>query len=94
MGSSRKGRDIDSSLCKKGFLRDSSGKHVRYFLQGSEEIRTIMSHGMFGETVDAWLISQMARQLRLTKAQFLDLIDCSMDEAAYRAILGEQDETV
>ena len=91
MGSSRKGRDIDSALCKKGFRRDVSGRHIRYFLQGSEEIRTMMSHGMLGQTVDTWFISQMAHQLRLTKKQFLDLIDCTLDEEGYREILYPTD---
>jgi len=40
------------------------------------------------------LISQMARQHRLTKAQFLDFIDCTVSEEDYRAILREQDMMV
>jgi hypothetical protein len=29
----------------------------------------------------------MARQLRLTKQQFLDLIDCRLSESGYREII-------
>ena len=36
----------------------------------------------------------MARQHRLTKAQFLDFIDCTVSEEDYRAILREQDMMV
>ena len=43
-----------------------------------------------GMSVGAPLLSQMARQLHLTNSQFLDLIDCSMDEGGYLAILLEQ----
>lgn len=87
MGRVRKGRDIDAALCKKGFRRETSGKHIQYFLIGFSEIRTMMSHGDMGTTIGSALLSRMARQLRLTKPQFLDLIDCTLDEAGYRGIL-------
>ena len=90
MSSVRKGRDIDSALCKKGFHKEIDGRHVLYFLAGSAQIRTMMSHGMLGQTVNVWLISQMAHQLHLSKSQFLDLIDCPLNETGYRAILREQ----
>jgi len=90
MGSNRTGRNIDSALCRKGFRRDISGRHIRYFFRDSKEIRTMMSHGMFGQTIEPWIISQMALQLRLTKLQFLDLIDCTLDEDGYRKILHKK----
>jgi len=86
MSSTRKGRNIDAALRSKGFRRDSTGDHVYYFF-GETHVKTKMSHGMMGSTVCAGLISSMARQLRLTKKQFLDLIDCPLDEGGYRAIL-------
>jgi len=89
MGSTRKGRDIHAALRKKGFQYDSTGDHVYYFF-GETSVRTKMSHGMMGMSVGAPLLSQMARQLHLTNSQFLDLIDCSMDEGGYLAILLEQ----
>jgi hypothetical protein len=45
---------------------------------------------MMGETVGVELIVLMARQCRLTKKQFLSLIDCPMDETEYREILRQQ----
>ena len=93
MGNVRSGRDIDAALCRKGFTRDFDGNHLRYFFtmpgKGRTRIMTLMSHGTFGETISAPLISQMARQLCLTKKQFLELIDCILDEDGYREILGE-----
>ena len=92
------GRVIDSMLCKKGFFKESDGDHIRYFLPNEAGtdwiVRTKMSHGMRGGTIDAWLIAQMARQLHLTKTQFLNLIDCSLNEKGYRAILQEAGFTV
>ena len=86
MGSTRKGRDIDAVLRKKGFWRNVSSDHVFYYF-GSTDISTKISHGMLGSSLSADLISRMAKQLRLTKKQFLDLIDCTLDETGYRAIL-------
>ena len=90
MGSTRRGRDIDAALRKKGFHRSVSGDHIFYHF-GDTDIRTKMSHGMMGHSLSADLISRMARQLRLTKKQFLDLIDCTLDEEGYRAILQPAD---
>jgi len=88
MGSTRKGRDIDAALRNKGFYRDVSGDHV-YYRFDDTRVKTKMSHGMMGSSLSAELIGDMARQLHLTKKQFLALIDCSLDEDGYRAILEE-----
>jgi len=94
MSSVRSGRNIDSALVKKGFLRFQDSDHVRYRFFGPDNAnpvaRTKMSHGVVGDTIGAKLISEMARQLHLTKKQFLDLIDCTVSEEDYRTILREQ----
>ena len=88
MGSSnRKGRDIDAALRQKGFWRDKSGDHFFYFY-GNTKIKTKMSHGAMGDSIGADLIARMSRQLRLSKEQFLDLVDCTLDADGYRAIIG------
>jgi len=98
MGRVRKGREIDSALCKKGFRREIGGDHICYFLtddNGNDtDVRTKVSHGVMGDTIGVNLISRMSHQLRLTKALFLELIDCTISEEDYRAILREQGETV
>ena len=85
MSSARTGREIDKSLRKKGFQRELDGKHIRYFF--NERIFIFISHGMMGETLGVPLIAQMARQLHLTKTQFLELIDCTLGEECYHEIL-------
>jgi hypothetical protein len=98
VGNVRSGRDIDASLRKKGCRCDVRGKHIWYFFRKSDgsdsRVATVMSHGMMGSTVCADLIGKMARQLRLTKTQFLDLIDCRLSEKDYRQILQNYDEDV
>ena len=94
MSSARSGRKIDTALTSKGFEKTTDADHVRYYLYdrqaGTTLAQTKMSHGVFGQTIGAPLIAQMARQLRLTKNQFLDLIDCPLDEEGYRAILEKR----
>ncbi|MGL6227292.1 MAG: hypothetical protein ACRC10_11795 [Thermoguttaceae bacterium] len=98
MSSTRSGREVDSALCKKGFERTVSGDHFRYYLyhpvNGAMLTQTKISHGMLGGTINAYLISQMSRQLRLTKRQFLALIDCTMSEAEYQIVLQQLGLTV
>ena len=91
MSSVRSGRTIDAALRKKGFLKSDDSDHLVYRLfsdNGELLARTKMSHGMMGSTISASLISCMARQLHLTKNQFLDLIDCTLDEEGYRELLA------
>ena len=89
MGSSRGFHDIDSALIKKGFTKTKDGDHIRYYLYdrdaGATLAQTKMSHGT--KIIGAPLIAQMARQLHLSKTQFLELIDCTLTEEQYRAIL-------
>ncbi|MGL6227294.1 MAG: hypothetical protein ACRC10_11805 [Thermoguttaceae bacterium] len=98
MSDVRSGKEIDSALRRKGFRREVNGKHIMYHFLDSEQkdsgIRTMMSHGMGGSTLSTKLICEMSRQLRLTKRQFLALIDCTMSEAEYRIVLQQLGLTV
>jgi len=86
MGNVRKGRDIDVGLCGAGFIREVDGDHIRYVLTGTD-VQTKISHGMKGHDVGRELVGLMARQLHLTKRQFLALIDGEMSEDECREIL-------
>ena len=90
MGRVRSGREIDAALCKKGFSRSISGRHIQYFLNDVPRIKTMMSHGDAGVTIGDSLITRMARQLHLSKQQFLNFVDCTLSETDYRTILREQ----
>lgn len=88
------GRDLSSGLCKKGFFRNVTGKHIQFFLENNDAhesgIVTMMSHGMLGKTISANVISQMAKQCQLSKNQFIELVDCRLSEKEYRVILREK----
>lgn len=80
-----KARVVAAALKKKGFLEDTSGNHVYYwywFNDRKTTIRTCISHGE--DEIDKWLICKMARQLFLSKDDFVELVSCSLDADAYR----------
>ena len=75
----RKQRDVERALIKKGFQRTES--HHHFFIYHSCEgkkttVKTKTSHG--GQELSNYLLQQMARQVCLSKNDFLSLIDCPM----------------
>lgn len=86
----RERRDIDSALTGKGFEREQGRDHHSYRLyigKTKQAIGTRMSMGTSHRTIGDPLLGKMARQLMLTKSDFLDLVDCDMDGPAYIAKL-------
>lgn len=85
----RKVRDVTSSLVKKGFER-SEGDHVffTYYRTGDQKKTAVFTKVSHGEVeVDDFLLGKMAQQCKLTKADFLALVDCPMARADYEARL-------
>ena len=78
-------RDVRSALLKKGFINDRSpgDRHFVLIVGGVKtSIWTKISHGE--KEIDDNLLGYMAsRQMKITKRQFVDFIDCDMDGAAY-----------
>ena len=87
---SRSSRDIERALLRKGFrARDSH--HRQFMLYEGEMPRpvfTYLSHGPkeYGDN----LLSLVARQLNLSKADLLDFIDCRLSREGYLAMLREK----
>ena len=78
-----KPRVVESGLTSKGF-RPSEGDHSRFvFHYGGRktEIRTMVSHN--SRDIGDELIHRMARQTRLTKADFVELVSCTLSEEEY-----------
>lgn len=78
-----KRKDLEASLLRKGFRQDSSHhRHFWFYYKGRKtRIKTFTSHGK--REYDDWLLSQVKKQLRLTKSQLMDLIECPMTEDDY-----------
>ncbi|RQD81450.1 MAG: hypothetical protein D5R99_02180 [Methanocalculus sp. MSAO_Arc1] len=88
---SRKNHIIIARLKKKGFSTEMS-KHIKLTFQHNgcdTEIRTWVSHGK--KEIGDRLLSLMAEQLHLSKQQFIEAIDCTVDEADLIHLYNELD---
>src|SRR5688572_101607 len=75
-----------SSLLRKGFKIDERHHHYyTYYYKGKMVARTKLSHN--DQDVNDWLISKMRRQCQITRSEFVDLINCPLDENGYVNIL-------
>lgn len=76
-------------MLRKGFrLTESRHRRFRYYKLNGERTRvvTLTSHGADSDLNDR-VLAKMARQLRLTRRQFDDLIECRLSQADYEAML-------
>lgn len=81
---------IAKALQRKGFQSHEGDHHyfIYHNLAGQKTMKkTKMSHGTGHKTVGDPLLGQMARQVGLSKAKFLELVDCTLDQSGYEAIV-------
>ncbi len=77
---------VEKSLRKKGF-HETQGDH-HYFtyhdLNGKKTtVYTKTSHTPKMKELSDPLLSQMAKQVKLTKQEFMDFIDCTLTQVKY-----------
>ena len=85
----RSARNVRRGLLRKGFLlSESRHQRFRYYrLDGDKtNMVTLMSHGSDGDIGDR-LLAEMARQLHLTRRQFDNLVDCTLSQDDYEAMM-------
>lgn len=84
---------IEQSLLGKGF-KPKSGDHnflIYHSLEGKKTTaRTKTSHTPKTKDIADGLLGQMAKQCKLTKKDFLDLVDCPLSRLGYEEKLKEQ----
>lgn len=85
--------DVESSLVKKGFVRDDRDhRFYRLVHEGKTTgIFTMTSHGTGYKRLGDDLVSKMAKQLKLKTKEFVDLVECPLTAEAYIALLLERD---
>ena len=91
----RRKRDIESALAAKGFVHIEGDHHFFIYvtLAGKKtRARTKTSHTAKMKDVPDNLLSQMAKQCKLTKSQFLDLVDCPLTRQGYETALAARGE--
>jgi len=88
-------RKVEEALLKKGF-EDKEGDHhffIYHTLQGKKSsIRTKTSHTPKMKEISDGILAQMAKQCRLNKQDFMNLIDCPLSREQYEARLIEKGE--
>ena len=88
-------RKVEEALLKKGF-EDKEGDHhffIYHTLQGKKSsIRTKTSHTPKMKEISDGILAQMAKQCRLNKQDFMNLIDCPLSREKYEARLIEKEE--
>ncbi|MBI2119171.1 MAG: hypothetical protein HYT97_06045 [Elusimicrobia bacterium] len=84
--------EIESSLKRKGFEEENT--HHRYFYYYSNgkrtQISTYTSHGSKYKVYGDPLLDMVKKQLKLTKSQLINLIECPLTQAEYDKFLREQ----
>jgi hypothetical protein len=90
---SRPKSQVESGLLNKGFKKDEGDHHYFiYYTQDGKKTtaKTKTSHTKKMKDIPDNLLSSMARQCKLTKQKFLELIDCPLKREKYEKILKEQ----
>ena len=83
-------KDVETSLLAKGFQqRESDHAYFIYYDTSGKKstAKTKTSHS--GKDLDDGLLALMSRQTKLTKKQFLDLVDCPLSRTEYENILRQ-----
>ncbi|MEE8392180.1 MAG: hypothetical protein V3S14_15500 [Anaerolineae bacterium] len=85
-----KARQVDRALTSKlGFERRETHHRVyRLYLGGRLVARTFISHGE--RELSDFHVSQMARQMRLRKREFMNAVRCPLEQEEYYALLQER----
>jgi hypothetical protein len=85
--------DVESALEKKGFERTEGDHHYFVYVRkdGKKTLaKTKTSHTRKMKDIPDSLLAQMARQVCLTKPEFLRLVDCPMSRDEYEQKLCPQ----
>jgi predicted RNA binding protein YcfA (HicA-like mRNA interferase family) len=83
-------RKVEKALKKKGFKMEDDRDHRFYFLDKpvpKKSIFTKISTGTDYKTLGNGLVGKIARQIKLSKDDFLKYVDCSISLKDYYKIL-------
>jgi hypothetical protein len=84
---------VESALLAKGFQKNEKDHHYFiYFTTDGKKTtaRTKTSHSKKIKDIPDNLLSQIAKQCFLTKTEFLNLVDCPLNQEMYEDILQKQ----
>lgn len=81
---------VESSLKRKGFIQEPGDHRYFYFYYNGEltDIRTKTSNCK--QDINDYLISQMSKQVHLSKKDFVKLVTCTLSKEEYEKKLIEK----
>ena len=86
-------REVEAGLENKGF-RKSNASHryfIYYTMTGKKTtVRTMTSHGSGRKDISPELMSRMARQCKISKRDFTDLVTCPLSRDEYERKLDQR----
>lgn len=90
--STRKCKDVSTGLLKKGFqLREGDHQYFVYHRASDAKKTSVFTKISHGEReIGDFLLGHMAKQCKVTRADFGDLVDCPLDRQGYEAKLAAQ----
>jgi len=78
-----------NNLLAKGFQKDNRDHHfLELFVNGKLILHTKISYN--SSDIDNHLIKMMAHQCKITRSQFLDLVQCPLSKEGYLELLDQQ----
>lgn len=84
----RKQTDVEAALVLKGFRKTESHHHRFIYWTADGRKSPVMTKTSHGEKeIGDHLLAQMARQCRVSRGDFLSLVDCPLSRDAYEAKL-------
>ncbi len=85
-----KARQVEKALVAKlGFEGREAHHHIfRLYLDGQLVARTFLSLGQ--RELTEFHIGQMARQMRLSRQEYLSAVECPLDRDSYHALLRQR----
>lgn len=88
-----KARDVTGALLRKGMEPARPGDHKRFvrITPTGLKITTMVAHGSTG--IDDHLITLMARQCRLSRRQFIDLVNCPFTQEDWDLEIARRENT-
>lgn len=90
--SSYRPQEVASALQRKGFERDKAHHFMFWLVVNGKRtsIRTRYSHS--DRQIEGGRIGQMSKQMKLSKRQFEDFVDCRLTGEAYAEMLIDAGE--
>jgi hypothetical protein len=85
-----KARQVEKALVAKLGFEEREGHHriFRLYLDGRLVARTFFSLGQ--RDLTEFLIGQMARQMRLSRQEYLSAVECPLDRESYYALVRQR----